>query len=320
MFVFGMNTLMFLIIIYTKLAMGLLFLFIGAHFFIRSSSTLAALWKMPPFLIGVLLVGLGTSLPEWLVATTAAWKGVGQMSVGNAIGSNIANMGLILGITALIKPLCIKKRVLKVEFPLYLVVALIVGIIVFFKRLTLVEGLLLGIIFLSYVAMLLFDMFSDKKNDPLPTPIPEATSPSPYSTSITAQLLICFLSLVVVLVSAEFIVQGASALARYYHISDLIIGLTIVAVGTSLPELAASVSSVLHNQVDIAVGNVIGSNIFNLTAVLAMPALLQPSQLPSSVFSRHYLTMMILSFVVLIPLYFTRKHIIGRRKAQESRL
>jgi cation:H+ antiporter len=245
----------------------------GAERFVAGAAALARNLGVSPMLIGLTIVGFGTSAPEILVSVVASIQGNAGLAIGNALGSNITNIGLILGFTALITPLKVHSNTLQREYPILLAVSLLSLLLMLNGRLTALDGIIL----LSALAAVLWFMVQlgrrSRGSDPLEVEL-EAELPEIMTTVRALFLLVS--GLVLLLVSSRMLVWGAVNVATAFGISDLVIGLTIVALGTSLPELAASVIAAMRNEHDIAIGNIIGSNMYNLLAVLAMPGLLAP--------------------------------------------
>lgn len=294
-----------------QLIAGISILILGAECFVKGASGIAKHYHLPPLFIGIVLVGAGTSCPELVVSLFAAMKGSGAMAIGNAIGSNIVNMCLVLGVTALILPLQVRSRAVRFEIPLYLVSGIIIAFVFYKGYLTRVDGifmLLTLVIYLSFSFIYAKKHSLDKKESNL------RLQQKPKEKILFHVFMWC-IGLVLVIISAEWIVSGAQAVARHFGISELVIGLTIVAIGTSLPELAATVVSAFHREHDIAVGNVIGANIFNLLGVLAMPAIFAPGVIPHIVFIRDYLSMLGLSVLLLILILLPPKLKVSRFKA-----
>lgn len=270
---------------------GFILLTWSADRFVGGAAATARNWGISPMLIGLTVVSIGTSAPEILVSLMSAIQGHTDIAVGNAIGSNIVNMGLVLGLTALIAPLPVKSALARREIPWLLVVTLVAGACLMNNYLGLMESLVL----LSGLFITLYLMITWQKSHP-EEPLTDVDEIEEMSSSKAYVELIGGLALL--LVSAQILVWGAKEIATLLGISELIIGLTVVAIGTSLPELAASVASAMRGHHDIALGNVVGSNIFNLLAVLSMPGLVAPGPLNESVFARDYPVM--LAFTVLL--------------------
>lgn len=295
---------MSLSLIIFMLVSGLSLLSLGSHGFIQGARRIGIICKIPPIVIGVVLVGLGTSFPEIMVSLIAALKSNAPIAIGNAIGSNIANMGLVVGLTALVLPLKISPKAINLHYPIFFAASVVVGVIFFSGQLTRLEGLLLLVLLAAY----LFILFKQTKQyDPAPTF--KTTNPS---QALRHAILLWLFGLIITLISADWLVTGAIALAQRFHVSALIIGLTVVAIGTTLPELAATLVSAFQQEHDIAVGNIVGSNIFNLLAVLAMPAIFSPGHIPSHLLMRDFLCMMLMSIILLVIIFLPKRYLIGR--------
>jgi cation:H+ antiporter len=244
----------------------------GAERFVTGAAALARNLGVSPMLIGLTIVGFGTSAPEILVSSISAWQGNPGLAIGNALGSNIANIGLILGVTALIAPLTVRSETLKREYPMLLAVCLVAMLLMLDGDLSRLDGgiLILGLIILLYGMV---RIARADATDPMEKEY-EAELPEAMGTGMAVAWFL--VGLVTLLLSSRMLVWGAVEIATAMGVSDLVIGLTIVALGTSLPELAAGITSALKNEHDIAIGNIIGSNMYNLLAVLPMPALIAP--------------------------------------------
>ncbi|HHH46238.1 MAG TPA: calcium/sodium antiporter [Thiotrichales bacterium] len=271
----------------------------GADRFVTGAAATARNLGVSPLIIGLTIVGFGTSAPEMLVSGVAAWQGNPGLAIGNAIGSNITNIGLILGTTALVAPLTVSSITLRREMPLLLAVMALSWWLLSDGELGQGDGLLLlGGIVLLVLWMVHLGMNSRARNhDPL---IDEFTEEIPVGMSTPVALGWLLAGLLVLLVSSRILVWGAVQLAQFFGVSDLVIGLTIVALGTSLPELAASVMSALKGEPDIALGNVIGSNLFNLLGVLGIPGLFAVVPVEPAVLSRDYPMMLGLTLALLL--------------------
>lgn len=262
-------------------AAGFLGLLWSSNHFVEGSAAVAQNLGVPKLIIGLTIVAMGTSAPEVIVSISSALNDASDLAVGNALGSNLANIGLVLGVTALIAPLPIKGHILKQEFPLMLALMLVAGGFLWDGKLTALEGFILT----AMVIPVLFWFAYAKKHHP-------EEDEEDISAMTTPKALFWFLvGLIAMIISAEILVYGAKVIALRLGISPLVVGLTVVALGTSLPELAASISSALKGHHDIAIGNVIGSNIFNLLLVMGIPAIIDTIDLEPSVFSRDYLAM-----------------------------
>jgi cation:H+ antiporter len=282
---------------------GLVILVWSADRFVLGAAATARFMGISPLVIGLTIVSLGTSAPEMFVSTMAAFDGSGGLAVGNAIGSNIANIALVLGVTALVAAIPIQKKLVKKEIPLLLLVTIIAGLVLADLTLDLFDAVIL-IITLVVAIYLLFQQTSSSGEAVIDEEDQAAIDSMPAKNAIFWLIA----GLVALMVSSKMLVWGASTIAVSFGISDLVIGLTIVAIGTSLPELAASVTSALRGHHDIAIGNIIGSNIFNLLAVLPIPGLIAPLVVDSEVMSRDYSMMLGLTvaLIVIIALSYRR--------------
>ncbi|MDX5409605.1 MAG: calcium/sodium antiporter [Thauera sp.] len=279
---------------------GFVFLVWGADRFVVGAAATARNLGVSPLIIGLTIVGFGTSAPEMLVSGVAAWEGNPGLAVGNAIGSNITNIALILGLTALITPLAVNSRMLKRELPI-LTAAMLAGLALLLDgELSRLDGTLLLTGLLAMVVWMVRTSLKDRDSDPLGT---EFSEEIPTDMPMGRALFWVGAGLLVLLLSSRLLVWGAVEIAQALGVSDLIIGLTIVALGTSLPELAASVVSALKGEPDIAIGNVIGSNLFNLLAVLGIPGVLSPLLIDSAVLTRDYPVMIGLTVAFFLMAY-----------------
>jgi len=276
---------------------GLIVLSWSADRFVYGASALAKNIGISPMMIGLTIVAMGSSAPEIVVSAIASVNGNMNTAVGNALGSNITNVALVLGITALVKPLLVSSTTLKRELPALLIISLIAIGFLFDGELKSYEGIILLALFIFVLAMMAWLSLQVDKEDPL---IAETADEIPKGVSNTSALIWIGVGLVVLPLSAHFLVNSAVEIARYMGISDLVIGLTIIAFGTSLPELAASVAGVLKGEDDLALGNIIGSNIFNLLAVLGMPGLIAPGLLDPDVYNRDMYVMLGLTLLLFL--------------------
>lgn len=276
-----------------SIVVGFVLLTWSADRFVGGAAATAKNWGISPMLIGLTVVSIGTSAPEILVSLMSAIQGHTDIAVGNAIGSNIVNIALVLGLTALIAPLPVKPALAKREIPWLVLVTLVAGACLLNSYLGLTESLVL----LGGMVVTLYLIVKWQKSHP-DEPLAEVEDIEAMPTS--RAYLELFGGLVLLLISAQMLVGGAKEIAALMGISELIIGLTVVAIGTSLPELAASVASAMRGHHDIALGNVVGSNIFNLLAVLAMPGLVSPGPLNEQVFTRDYPVMLALTVLLAV--------------------
>jgi cation:H+ antiporter len=276
---------------------GLALLVWSADRFVIGAAALARNLGVPPLLIGLTVVGFGTSAPEIVVAVMASLQQDPGIAIGNAIGSNIANVALILGATALVAPLTVQSDMLRREYPLLLGISIGVFLLLFDGDLDEQDGVILLVTLVLCMWLLVRIGLQRRGHDPLADEF-DAEIPTDMPTRRAIGLFL--LGLVLLIISSRLLVWGAVEVATAFGVSDLVIGLTIIAVGTSLPELAASIASALKNEHDLAIGNVVGSNIWNLLAVLAAPALLAPGLVPAEVISRDMLVMLGLTLALFL--------------------
>lgn len=287
---------------------GFILLVWSADRFVEGAAATANHFGMPSLLIGMIIVGFGTSAPEMVVSAMAALDGNPDLALGNAIGSNIVNTGLILGITAIIAPIIVQSKIVRKEIPLLLLIGLLLGYLLFDKSLSRLEGVILLLGFFALIAWSIFSAIKGK-GDVLESEVEKELVA--HAMPIRTSIFWLVVGLVVLIVSSRILVWGAVSIAEALGVSDLIIGLTIVALGTSLPELAASIIAVKKGEYDIAIGNVVGSNMFNLLAVVGIAGTISPmTGLSSEVLSRDWLVMMGMTVALLLTAYGFRR--VGR--------
>ncbi len=287
---------------------GLIILVWSADKFVIGAAATARRLGMSPLLVGLTIVAMGTSAPEMFVSAMAALDGAGNLAVGNALGSNITNIALVLGVTALISPIPLQKKLLKKELPLLVLISIIGGLTLADLELNMVDGLIL--IGAMIVALYLMFQESSESGEAVEE---EDEAAEIENTPLSKAVIELVIGLAALMISSKMLVWGATLIAREFGISDLVIGLTIVAIGTSLPELAASVASALKGHHDIAIGNVIGSNMFNLLTVMPIPGLLAVTQVDALALYRDYAVMMVLTIALLVLFLLSyRKGKLGR--------
>jgi cation:H+ antiporter len=276
---------------------GLALLVWSADRFVDGSSSTARHFGMPPLLIGMVIVGFGTSAPEMVVSALAAWQGNPGLALGNAYGSNIANIALILGLTALISPLAVHSQVLRKELPILTAITALAAWQLWDGDITRNDALILLGVFGGLMAWTIWQGMQ-RKVDVLGTEMEEELEAHPMPLNRAMAWLI--VGLVLLIASSRILVWGAVEMAHDFGVSDLIIGLTIVAVGTSLPELASSIIATRKGEHDMALGNVIGSNLFNTLAVVGIAGTIHPMAVGPDVFSRDLLLMAVLTLSLFI--------------------
>lgn len=271
---------------------GLILLVWGADYFIENAARLAKCFGVSRLVIGLLVVAFGTSAPELVVSTLAALRGDGGLGVGNAVGSNIANVGLILGISTMIRPLNVNRKFVRFQFPMLALVTIMAGFVLYDAEVGMLDGLLLAAGFFGFI----FSSLQRERD----SEVMELEEADEHESASRLTLSILFLvGLAALLLGSQALVWGAVSTATAIGIDSTIIGLSVVAIGTSLPELAASLAAVRKGEDDLAVGNVIGSNLFNLLTVLAVPGLIGTTRLPAAVFRRDYLVMLGLTALLI---------------------
>jgi cation:H+ antiporter len=278
------------------LILGLIALFIGAEGLIRGSSALALKIGITPLVVGLTVVAFGTSTPEFVVSLKAAFIGNSSISLGNVVGSNIANIALILGISAIIRPLDVHTNIIRREIPIMIGISILLVLLLIDGELGLVDGIIfdLGIVIYTIVNI---TMARKEKNTEVEKEFKEGLK-TKLSVPISIVMIIGGLALMIL--GANLFVTSSISIAKVVGVSDAIIGLTIVAVGTSLPELITSIVAAYKNESDIAIGNVVGSNIFNILGILGITALVIP--ISSSGISYVDFGVMIFTAIILLPL------------------
>lgn len=289
-----------LLILCFALLVAFLILFWSADQFVYGAAATARNFHMSSMLIGLTVVSMGTSAPEAFVAVASALDGAPALAVGNAIGSNIANTGMVLGITALLVPLPFREEVLRRDLPVLMAVTICAGITLMNLYLGVLDSLFLiagFILFLHQLASEHRRAFSMGMAVEI-----EELERIPIMSTRKGMFVLTF-SLVLLLASAELLVWAATEIAIIMGVGELVIGLTVVAVGTSLPELVVSVTSALKGQTDIAIGNIVGSNIFNILLVLAIPGLIYPTDFGFEILWRDYLLMFMMTLILVLFAY-----------------
>ncbi|NOZ09733.1 MAG: calcium/sodium antiporter [Gammaproteobacteria bacterium] len=305
-----------------SLIAGLALLAWGADRFVYGATSVARNFGVSPLIVGLTIVGFGTSAPELLVSAVAAWQGNTELALGNAVGSNIANIGLVLGSAALIHPLVVRSRILKREYPIMALVLLATPALLLDGHLGRIDGLLLiaGLILLIAWTVRMGLRQRVKPGTIKATAIGGADELAQEyaeelkqraSTPVAMAWLIG--GLLLLLGSSKLLVWAAIIVAHHFGMSDLLIGLTIVAVGTSLPEVATSIASTLKGEHDIAIGNIVGSNMFNMLGVIGIAGIIHPVSFSPELLSRDFLVMLALAAAMLGMAYRSRaKARIGR--------
>ncbi|GMM86252.1 calcium/sodium antiporter [Pseudoalteromonas sp. MTN2-4] len=287
-----------MILSFIILILGFAALVWSADRFVFGAAALARNFGVPTLIVGLTIVAMGSSAPEMMVAAQAAFADKTDTAVGNAIGSNIANILLVLGITALLRPLSVGSGILKREMPLLVIVSLGAWFIVSDNHFSRTEGLILFAGFITFLATLLIltKRSGNQDDDPL---VAEACDEVPNDIPTSKAILWLVVGMVLLPISSSYLIDAAVDIAKYFGMSDLLIGLTIIAIGTSLPELAACIAGVLKNEDDLAMGNIIGSNIFNILAVLSIAGILNPADIDANIAHRDIYIMLGATFILI---------------------
>jgi cation:H+ antiporter len=282
------------------LLVGFASLYFGADWMVRGAARLEGSLGLSPIVIGLTVVSLGTSAPELVVAVLATIAGSGDLAVGNVLGSNLANIGLILGATALVRPLVVLQRVVRREIPIMLFLTLLLFPLILDLQVDRKDGAVLCLLLATYLAY----VFHQGKKAP-PGLVSPYTKLARKARRVEKRAAVMDIGLLVVgvvglVAGGKAIVESATYLARALGVSEMTIGITVVAIGTSLPELATSLMAALRKQTDIAVGNVIGSNIFNIAGVLGVAGAVEPIRVARGVLTVEYPALLAISLVVLL--------------------
>ena len=271
---------------------GFIVLVFSSDLFVKGAAAIAQNFGVSPILLGLTIVSIGTSSPEILVSFSAAITGAGELAIGNAVGSNIANIGLVLGATLCLCSIRVTRVYLQLEIPILLSITALAAVLIIDLELSSTDSVLM------LAALLLAMYIIVKKRLTYVLIKPNAHNNNIEELSRLKASIFFLIGLVLLIVSSRLLVWGATEAAMLLGVSELVIGLTIVAVGTSLPELAASIASALKNHPDLAFGNVIGSNIFNLLAVMPIPGLIESMSLTTEFLYRDFFTMGLLTLIL----------------------
>lgn len=286
-----------MLIAFLQILGGFVLLVWGADRLVAGASGLASNFGMSPLIIGLTIIGFGTSAPELVVSAVASLRGNPGIAVGNALGSNITNIGLVLGATALLYPLRIDSITLRREAPVLLMIMVLSTWLLWDLNLGNQDGLILIMGLLAMLVWMVWLGLRRGEEDPL---VQELEAEIPSDMPVSRTIIWTVVGLIVLPLSSKILVDGAVTVATTLGISDTIIGLTIIALGTSLPELAAALASAMKNEHDLAVGNILGSNMFNLLGVLGIAALVHPLDVEPVLLSRDVLTMFLLTGALFI--------------------
>lgn len=294
---------------------GFILLVIGADLLVRGASNIAKKFYIPEMLIGLTIVALGTSAPELIITITSAQSGATDLIIGNAIGSNLCNLLLILGLIAIIHPILIDEEAKKIHIPVSLLSAIVILILelcnlgsarAFIDR---IDGILLVILFITYFSFPIFTEIKDIKK------AFKENINNEESKKINVFVSIIFIAIGVVLLKfgGDFVVDNATLIAEHFNISERVIGLTIVAIGTAMPELVTSIVSIIRKDTDLAVGNLVGSCVLNLFLILGIGAIITPLEF-SNEFNQNLILLIVANFILWIFNFIGKKNIITRFK------
>jgi len=279
----------------------------SADKFVFGASSLARNFGISPMIIGLTIVAMGSSAPEMMIAATASIQGNPNTAIGNAIGSNITNIALVLGITAVLHPLSVSSSTVRREIPLILAITALAYWMLADQHFSFIEGLILIIGFFIYIISLLVITLRRSKNNHVDDAmIIEAEQELPDAIKTSSAVIWLIVGMIILTLSAHYLVESSVFIAKAFGISDLVIGLTVLAIGTSLPELAASIMSIIKKEDDLALGNIIGSNIFNILAVLSLAGLISPGDIDKNASLRDAPYMLGITFILFI-LCFSRR-------------
>ncbi len=260
------------------LLVSLVILYFGAEGLVSGASSLAKRMGISPLIIGLTIVSIGTSMPELVVSVKAALVGQSALSIGNVLGSNMFNIGIILGLSAIIYPLSVKRQLLKLDVPFMVLVSVFFLLLFLDSKISRIEAGLLILLFISYISYLIITSTKDRKNQP--DKKSQNTDEIKMSKHWSIDLIFIVVGLLALVYGSDLLVVNSIIIAERLGMSEAMIGLTIVAAGTSMPELATSVVAAIKKRSDIAIGNVVGSNIFNILLILGVAGLIHPISTP----------------------------------------
>ena len=272
----------------------------SADRFVFGAAATAQNLGISPLIIGMTIMGFGTSAPELVVSVIASLNGNAGLAIGNAIGSNIANIAMVLGTSALVAPLSVDSNLLRREFPILLLITFTVFAFMWGGKLTRIDGAIFLTCFIILILWMIYIGSQSRRTDPMAT---EFDAEIPHAVAMRKALFWVTIGLIMLLLSSRLLVWGAVVIAKSLGVSDLFIGLTIVAIGTSLPEMAASIMGTLKGEHEIALGNVLGSNMFNLLAVLGVSGVIGPGEISPEVLERDFPVMIGFSIALFLMAY-----------------
>jgi cation:H+ antiporter len=288
---------------YVFLIVGFLLLIFSGDFLVKGAVSIALKLRLSTLVIGMTIVSFGTSAPELLVSIKAALGGHPDISIGSVVGSNISNIALILGITALVFPITVSKATLRIDWPMMMLSTLLFVVVVMDGELSAWEGILFIVFLISFIVWLIRN---SRKGSAVPAAVDEVNEEE-KNLPLWKGIGLVGLGAVGLVLGADLMLKGAVEIARYYDVSERIIGLTIVAFGTSLPELITSCVAAFRKEADISIGNLIGSNIFNILAILGITSIIHPISVSSSIINSDNYILLGITFLVFPLMYFGKK-------------
>lgn len=278
---------------YIFVIVGIIGLYFGGNWLVQGASRISSLFGIPPLIIGLTVVSVGTSAPELVVSIIAAIRDSGDLAVGNLVGSNIANIGLILGVAGMITPIRVRIQLIRRHIPILMYISVFAYLLVVDGELTRNDGVLLLYGFVSVIGLFIF-IAKNSEEPPNIIESQELDGITPGKEIVRVIIGIAFL-----LGGAELLVRGSTAIALSLGISELVVGMTMVAFGTSIPELITSIIAAREDETDILVGNVIGSNIANLLMILGITSIIKPTTVPAGLPQFEFLVLILFSFLML---------------------
>ncbi|TWU01879.1 calcium/sodium antiporter [Neorhodopirellula pilleata] len=288
------------------IAGGMVVLIGGGELLVRSASRLAAALSISPLVIGLTVVAFGTSAPELAVSVQSALAGQPDLAIGNVVGSNIFNILMILGLSAMIVPLAVASSLIRRDLPLMVLASIVFGAMAYDGRISLIDGVLLFTGIVSYT----WWCIRQSRRETAAIQDEFAQEYSTPAKSLVVDGILLLIGLVLLAVGSRLLINGSSSIARSFGVSELVIGLTIIAAGTSLPEVITSVMAAIRGERDIAVGNVVGSNLFNIMCVIGLSAIVSPNGVgvtDSAI--RFDIPVMILVALVCLPIFLTGRQV-----------
>ncbi|HNQ67049.1 MAG TPA: calcium/sodium antiporter [Bacteroidales bacterium] len=281
---------------YLFLISGIVILLLSGNWLVKSGAELASHFKIPPFIIGVTVISMGTSAPELFVSLNASYNGYADVAIGNIVGSNIANIGLVLAISAVIIAIPIQKATIKLDFPVLMLATVLLFVFMLDLKITRIEGSIMIVVMIAYVYWIIRKLRKDKiKGIVIEENLSKKRSPVLLG-------IIFITSCVGLVIGSNLLVEGAVGIAKVIGISERIVSITVIAIGTSLPELTTSIIAAVKKNLDISAGNVIGSNIFNILVIGGMSSVIKPLNVNPAIL--HLDIYFMLGFSILLGLFF----------------